>query len=219
MEQVLQTCLSEDTKQRTWAEAQLKEASTKPGYLVALLQGAVGWSASKPKHPLATLAAVLFKNAIEHHWNSFLPQDKAAVKHHLLAAIASAYSLYPPVAQQLIAGLIKIAWSGAIPHHLDWPTLVPNVAKMVTPQTIDLPLQIMAQLTERYRHEVKSKALWDNLAHTLQHWLPTFEKLFGVSQIHTAPGFCSAINLFYSLIWYVCMCSLIDCLWLQTNLV
>jgi len=167
-----------DKQKREMATKHLLSAEDKSGFLLCLLK-----LLTEPGIPdnIRLSASIYFKNCVKKHWvpdteKEFIPQsDRAVIKQHIVSFMLN---MPKPIQKQLSQALAVISTTD-FPGK--WKSLLPElVAKLETDQTNVLigVLETALSIFDRYRFEVKSQKLWEEIKYVLDTFQVSFLKVF-----------------------------------------
>ncbi|KAI9654171.1 MAG: importin-alpha export receptor [Alyxoria varia] len=163
-----------DPSQQKDAEKQLLEAEKLDRFAITLLT-IVGSGGYQQTSRLA--AALYFKNFVRRKWvdpegNHLIPQDDVAlIKRELVGLMISS----PPSIQSQLGDAIGVIADSDFWER--WDTLIDDLVSRLTqdnPQTNDGVLRILHSILKRWRPLTKSDALYTEINHVLDRFVPAF---------------------------------------------
>lgn len=178
----LKESLRAEPAARKQGEEYLKEASTRPGFLISLLKLQTITTVD-PNVRLA--AAVFFKNFAKLNWSGqkedaipISDPDRAQIKAVLVDLMLSV----EPRIQKVISDALSIISESDFPH--GWQELLPQLVSKFATQDwniINGVLRTIHSILRRYRHQFRSDTILGELKFILQHLQKPYHELFNVT--------------------------------------
>ncbi|KAK4536549.1 hypothetical protein CDCA_CDCA09G2574 [Cyanidium caldarium] len=192
---VVAATISPDASTRLAAEATLDERETEPGFVAEMVRVMRQGDEAPGALAVSQAAAVYVKNLVRRGWEEWPTEDRELLKASLLEMAAGTARV---VRRQVVQALVAVA-AHDFPER--WPQLLAYVSQALwagerskpeTPEWNEAlgALEVLEALVERYRHEMRSDALFREILtvlHAVQEPLTVF---FGrlVQQVKAGAG-------------------------------